>query len=818
MKRNIDNQISYDSNTVFEGYDAKISESDMDKLWDLLQDPYKNPIGAVVREYVSNSFDSHAEAAFIRDNSIEDIRKEYSIYNDYSDEYVVELKQHMEKFEDDAVKVSIEKDDSGWFWAAEDFGIGLSPERVKDVFCSYLKSTKEDTNNLIGAFGIGSKSGLSYTDIIYIRTRYNGTEYQYMLRKGEKSPRLDKIIETGTTEKNGTQIKLYIKSRKKYSWANSEPEIDRFQDECKKQLAYFDNVYFAGRLDIPNEYKIIEGDNWKLSSQSSPFSGLHMCLGKVAYPIDWDALGLEKIELPLALKFDIGELDIIQTREDVKYTPRTVESIHNKITSLKEELKRRWEEDNDYLTNDFKLYLQERHNSPELHFSVDNFDFILQLKQIFKTKEIPSYAYKPFVDIGFNGNDVIVDSFFIDYIVPSYVNDSGLKHRREVPWYCLRTDKPLYRIEGSHDSKKSKYIYSEVENTVYYFLRKDGKPSLKHYKRNWALEYYPKSEWRTIISTIQKAVLNTLKDHSKSYKAVQIDKQWLKEQRKPKAIIDKTKFNLYELTYLYSYSGSFRPKKLEKAKIINDTRSLYIIGLKEDSKWLEFMYGIFNNLFRQSTKQHLKLGYIAPSNVKHIKDVKNLINPLNYMEHKVFKKACTVIYLKTHPKYKDSIHLDYDRNNILDSLKDVNPELYKKYKEVLSYYSYAKKALDRHYGFQPSYDENDNIIERENNFMDSVYKYTVENNLLDDSIIKSAEEVKEYFDNIPLIKILANLRYEVPYTSDDLAQAIYRFNKSVPKQYRKKLNANYYVNLNEQEQSWLSKEDKKKYDKIKLPI
>ena len=171
MKLNKEKQINFDSTMTLEGYDAKISQDDLHKLWDLLQNPYKNPIGAVVREYVSNSFDAHAEADFIKNNDLSSIRNEYSIYNDVSDEDIIKLKKHLKIFNNDAVHVKIAKDTGGWFWATEDFGVGLSPSRVKDVFCSYLKSTKEETDNVIGAFGIGSKSCLAYTDIVYIRTR-----------------------------------------------------------------------------------------------------------------------------------------------------------------------------------------------------------------------------------------------------------------------------------------------------------------------------------------------------------------------------------------------------------------------------------------------------------------------------------------------------------------------------------------------------------------------------------------------------------------------------------------------------------------------
>ncbi len=74
MKLQKDKQLAYESNMSLEGYDAKISQNDIHKLWDLLQNPYKNPIGAIVREYVSNSFDAHAEASYIKNNDLHSIR------------------------------------------------------------------------------------------------------------------------------------------------------------------------------------------------------------------------------------------------------------------------------------------------------------------------------------------------------------------------------------------------------------------------------------------------------------------------------------------------------------------------------------------------------------------------------------------------------------------------------------------------------------------------------------------------------------------------------------------------------------------------
>ena len=50
-----------------------------------------------------------------------------------------------------------------WF-SVRDFGIGLSPEIMENVFLTLFESTKDQSNDSIGAFGLGSKTPLAYTD------------------------------------------------------------------------------------------------------------------------------------------------------------------------------------------------------------------------------------------------------------------------------------------------------------------------------------------------------------------------------------------------------------------------------------------------------------------------------------------------------------------------------------------------------------------------------------------------------------------------------------------------------------------------------
>lgn len=92
-----------------------------------------------------------------------------------------------------------------------------------------------------------------------------------MLRKGENGPALDIISEESTTERNGTQIKIYL---------NTDNDIRVFRNACEKQLSYFNNVFFSPNTYVDNDYQLIQGNHWIATTRNTPYSGLHICLGR----------------------------------------------------------------------------------------------------------------------------------------------------------------------------------------------------------------------------------------------------------------------------------------------------------------------------------------------------------------------------------------------------------------------------------------------------------------------------------------------------------------------------------------------------------
>lgn len=304
------------------GIKAGISEESLPFMFELVSKSlYSNPIGSVVREITSNCFDAHIEAGV-----------------------------------DDPVVISKTYNaEEGWSIEFKDVGVGLSATRLVKVFMNWFSSTKRHNNEQIGGFGIGSKTPLAYADLFYITSVHAGLCYDCILHKGESKPELESmygwdeveeeveisegIFETRvvkyprgepTTERNGTTIKIIMERK----------DIDTFAKELNYQLAYFDDVYFNG-WHIGNDYDIYEGNYFKFRSNMPQGSTeLHIVLGKVRYPIDFTKVevptGLRKV--PIAVKFEIGELDPTPSRENIRYNEKTILLMQERIQLAVEEL------------------------------------------------------------------------------------------------------------------------------------------------------------------------------------------------------------------------------------------------------------------------------------------------------------------------------------------------------------------------------------------------------------------------------------------------------------------------------------------------
>ena len=278
----------------------KLSENAQSTVFEIFTSGlYSDPIGSVIREITSNCFDSHIEAG--KDNP------------------------------KNPVLVNLTKEVSGNFISFIDNGVGMSPDRVHNIYGTYFESTKNETNDQIGGFGLGGKTPLAYTDSFFVITRKDKIQYTYNVFMGNDSPMIELMSQESTKEGNGTEVKIPVK----------ENDIMEFEKKTLRQLFYFENIVFQGFSDsyVENEYNIVKAKTF-LYREENYSKNVHICIGKVDYPINFEALGISEYDyqMPIAVQVEIGEIDVTRSREELKYTDRTKKILKKKLEAVRAEL------------------------------------------------------------------------------------------------------------------------------------------------------------------------------------------------------------------------------------------------------------------------------------------------------------------------------------------------------------------------------------------------------------------------------------------------------------------------------------------------
>lgn len=307
----------------------KITDQSQAIIMDSLINLYSDPIGSVVREITSNCIDANRER---------DLKIEGKIPMNEGDDQLFWSARQTVSIEYVEKNMILGIDECMMF---HDHGCGLSEDRVANVFTTFGASTKRDNNYEIGGFGLGAKSPLAYTETFYVRSRHNGTETYYMLyRDNENVPNMDQVYQTSTEEKNGSTVIVPIKE-----WSDKS----RFREAISDQLCFFDNIVFKGVIEglgsVTQYYErdghksvIEEQENFILTNDGKD---VELLVGRVVYPINWDQLELSEYDFKasMCVKFDIGVLDLVPSRESIRYTPKTIKVIEDKFRQVQENFK-----------------------------------------------------------------------------------------------------------------------------------------------------------------------------------------------------------------------------------------------------------------------------------------------------------------------------------------------------------------------------------------------------------------------------------------------------------------------------------------------
>ena len=234
-------------------------------------------------------------------------------------------------------------------FSIRDYGTGLSPEDLENMYLTYGESNKTDSNDFNGCMGIGSKSPFAYCSQFTTTSYYNGRKYIYINAKDDRGiPSLQLFHEEPTDEPNGLEI----------SFACDPSDCYEFEEKGKSVLKWFPKPFkvYNGKslVKIVNDNKyILEGDGWKIRNGENQS---YVIMGYVEYPIEFKHFGSRKerendwysyysdndyvifLKSGLELHVDIGDVDMDISREALQYNDHTIKSIKSAINKVKNDL------------------------------------------------------------------------------------------------------------------------------------------------------------------------------------------------------------------------------------------------------------------------------------------------------------------------------------------------------------------------------------------------------------------------------------------------------------------------------------------------
>lgn len=270
---------------------------------------YSEPLQTAIQEYMCNGRDSHTEAGTPQK----------------------QVKVILPSKIDPAIHI-------------RDFGMGISPQRMSDVFVKIGESTKRADNGQTGGFGVGAKSAFAYTDNFTIKTAFDGIERTYLAYIGENGlGDMDLVGEVPTTDENYTDISFTI-----------APEDAGHLEGIVTRTAMFwkvppivQNASFTSLDSTHMVPKLLQGGyKWGYFNIPEPFitddwvEPFLACCDGVIYPLNIPG---EFVDLfgdhrpnneAMIFFFDVGEVDLAITRESLQYTAKTQKVVEARCRAL----------------------------------------------------------------------------------------------------------------------------------------------------------------------------------------------------------------------------------------------------------------------------------------------------------------------------------------------------------------------------------------------------------------------------------------------------------------------------------------------------
>ena len=258
----------------------------------LVKGIYENKVRAFVREISTNALDSHIEAGI----------PEMPFHVSFPDQFDP-------------------------YFRVRDYGVSMTHEQVFAIFGTLFESTKDQSNDVVGAFGLGSKSPLAYADSFNVTAFLDGDMRIYIVTIDESgAPTISLIAQEETDKPDGIEVAVPIR----------EHDFQRVINEGRSVLSAFDVVPTnnIGIEPMKRFAELADGSAFIIKDQGS---GIFVRQGCVMYPVtDWgiihNASGNNiSYTYKLVVNVPIGTYGVTTSREALELDEATRKDVSERI-------------------------------------------------------------------------------------------------------------------------------------------------------------------------------------------------------------------------------------------------------------------------------------------------------------------------------------------------------------------------------------------------------------------------------------------------------------------------------------------------------
>lgn len=303
----LNTQLSHDAEYIGNVKENRvgIDKNNIDFITTLLtSNLYSKPLESFLRETVANAYDSHIEAG--------------------TEEYILLL---IEEISYKTYRISI-----------RDYGTGVSPERFDAIYKNIGSSTKRESNDFIGMFGIGRFSCLSCADVANVTSYYQGKKYSYVMYKNGGGINIDQISVIEGDYKSGLEVSIEYTTYDIMSFIKAIKRLSMFE---KLHISYKegDSGYCGDNYRLK---KTVDDFNSRIVTHFKTFSVCSL-IDYPCYKVGNVLYECENLKIAtrggIAIDLPMGSVDITPNREALQYTDFTNTTISKQIAVVKQEFK-----------------------------------------------------------------------------------------------------------------------------------------------------------------------------------------------------------------------------------------------------------------------------------------------------------------------------------------------------------------------------------------------------------------------------------------------------------------------------------------------